>query len=236
MIPHPNRPLLFLDYDGTLSPIVDDPAQARPHPDVPALLASLAERHRVVIVSGRGIAKLTHFLPGVRVQAVGLHGAEEGALGEEPAPSAALQAVAEPLAALKASVPALEGVMVEDKGATFAVHYRNARDEAAAHEALRAWASDVPEGLHAVWGKKVLELRPRDLSKGTAVVRIAAENPALTPVYIGDDTTDEDAFQALDASSGEREPVTVKVGEGETAARYRVPGVDDVVTYLRGFL
>ena len=229
MIPHPARPLLFLDYDGTLAPIVDDPAEAWPHPDVPALLTALAERHPVVVVSGRAIAKLTHFLPGVRVQAVGLHGAEEGTLGETPEASPALAAVAGPLAELKARVPKMDGVIVEDKGPTFAVHYRAAPDPEAARSALEAWASGVPDGLHAVWGKKVLELRPRDLSKGTAVVRIAAEHPDHTPVYLGDDTTDEDAFRALEASG---DPVTIKVGEGETAARYRVPDVDAAVAYL----
>ena len=236
MIPHPDRPLLFLDYDGTLAPIVDDPAAAVPHPAIPALLSALAARHPVVVVSGRGLAMLARFLPGVPVRAVGLHGAEEGTLGDAPRPSPALARYAEPLAALRASVPEVEGVHVEDKGATFAVHYRRATDEAAARGALEAWASGVPEGLHAVWGKKVLELRPRDVSKGTAVARLAAEHPGRTPVYLGDDTTDEDAFRALEGASGARTPVTVKVGAGETAARYRLPGVDAVVDYLRGFL
>ena len=238
--PHPARPLLFLDYDGTLAPIVDDPAEAWPHPDVPGLLRALAERHPVVVVSGRDVAALSRFLPGVAVRAVGLHGAEEGTLGETPEASPALSALAGPLAELKAGVPRREGIRVEDKGAAFAVHYRGAEDEAAAQEALREWADHVPDGLHAVWGKKVVELRPTDISKGTAVARIAAEHPDRTPVYLGDDTTDEDAFRALDAAagvaSGARAPVTVKVGEGETAARYRVADVDAAVAYLRGYV
>ena len=61
--------------------------------------------------------------------------------------------------------------------------------------------------------------------------RIAAEHPDHTPVYLGDDVTDEDAFAALDAPA-----VTVKVGAGETRARYRLPDVDAVVAYLAGFL
>lgn len=235
MIPHPSRPLLFLDYDGTLAPIVDDPAEAWPHPDVPGLLASLAERHPVVVVSGRDVAALTRFLPGVRVRAVGLHGAETGTLGEAPEASPALQAVAGPLADLRSTVPDVQGIRVEDKGAAFAVHYRGAPDEAAARGALETWASGVPDGLHAVWGKKVVELRPTDISKGTAVARIGADHPGHTPVYLGDDTTDEDAFRALEQASGVRTPVTVKVGEGETAARYRVPDVDAAVAYLRGY-
>ena len=245
MPPHPAHPLLFLDYDGTLAPIVDDPAEAWPHPEVPGLLQDLAARYPIVVVSGRDMAALARFLPGVGVQAVGLHGAEEGTLGEAPAPSPALRALAGPLAALRASVPPGDGIRVEDKGAAFAVHYRGAADEAAAQEALGRWAAGVPSGLHAVWGKKVVELRPSSVSKGTAVARISAQHPGRTPVYLGDDTTDEDAFRALESGAGEGAPlapeasggpVTVKVGEGETAARYRVAGVEAAVTYLRGFL
>lgn len=237
MIPHPERPLLFLDYDGTLAPIVDDPAEAWPHPAVPDLLRQLAERHPVVVVSGRDVAALSRFLPDVSVRAAGLHGAEIGTLGETPEPAPELSRLRPELDRLRAAVPDADGIRVEDKGAAFAVHYRAAPDEAEALSALRAWASDVPDGLHAVWGKKVVELRPRDVSKGTAVARIAREHPDRTPVYLGDDTTDEDAFAALAALADEpdRQPVTVKVGEGETAARFRVPDVGAAVDYLRGF-
>ncbi len=123
---------------------------------------------------------------------------------------------------------------MEDKGGAFAVHYRMAPDPDAARRALEAWADGVPDGLEPIWGKFVLELRPAGVSKGTAVARIAAEHPDRTPVYLGDDVTDEDAFRALQAL---RQPsVTVKVGEGETVAGHRLPDVEAVVAYLRGFL
>ena len=77
MPPVPPRPLLFLDYDGTLAPIVDDPSAAVPHPAVPDLVAQLADVHPVVVVTGRDLAALSRLLGG-RVRAVGLHGAEEG--------------------------------------------------------------------------------------------------------------------------------------------------------------
>ncbi|MEM1057388.1 MAG: trehalose-phosphatase [Bacteroidota bacterium] len=239
MPPHPARPLLFLDYDGTLAPIVDDPAEAWPHPDVPGLLRQLAERHPVVVVSGRDLAALARFLPDVHVRAAGLHGAEVGVLGEVAQPSLALRTVQADLDRLRRSVPEMEGVRVEEKGAAFAVHYRAAPDDADAQQALRRWSADLPEALHAVWGKKVVELRPREVSKGTAVTAIAREHPEHTPVYLGDDTTDEDAFAALHSFRLGAEaggPVTIKVGEGGTAARFRVPDVDATVAYLRGFL
>ncbi|MEM6325832.1 MAG: trehalose-phosphatase [Bacteroidota bacterium] len=237
-IPHPARPLLFLDYDGTLAPIVDDPAEAWPHPDVPGLLRRLAEQHPVVVVSGRDLATLARFLPGVSVRAAGLHGAEVGLLGETSEPSPELRAVQPYLDRLRESVPEMDGVRVEEKGAAFAVHYRAAPDESAAQRALREWSVDLPEALHAVWGKKVVELRPREVSKGTAVTAIAREHPDRTPVYLGDDTTDEDAFAALHSlrlGTEAEAPVTVKVGEGETVARFRVPDVDAAVDYLRAF-
>ena len=232
MPPRPDRPLLFLDYDGTLAPIVDDPSAAVPHPAVPDLVAALAEAHPVVIVTGRDLASLARLL-GVRVRAVGLHGAEEG-WSDGTVEHRAAEAHGEALQALRADVPQRDGIAVEDKGAAFAVHYRAATDAGAARSALEAWAEAVPDGLTAIWGKKVVELRADGVSKGTAVARIAAEHPDRQPVYLGDDVTDEDAFVALQAL---RQPaVTVKVGEGETAAGHRLADPDAVVAYLRGFL
>ena len=135
--------------------------------------------------------------------------------------------------ALRAAVPDVAGVRVEDKGAAFAVHYRGAPDEGAARAALEAWAEAVPAGLVPIWGKAVVELRADGVSKGVAVAAIAAEHPGRTPVYLGDDVTDEDAFAALAALG--RDAVTVKVGDGDTAAGWRLADVEAVVAYLRQF-
>ncbi|MEM0963244.1 MAG: trehalose-phosphatase [Bacteroidota bacterium] len=231
-LPAPDRPLLFLDFDGTLAPIVDDPAAAVPHPAVPDLLALLDEAHEVVIVTGRDLATLGRLL-GARVRAVGLHGAEEG-WADGTVEARATDHHAEALRQLRATVPAGDGIVVEDKGTAFAVHYRHAPDPLAACEALDAWIAGVPDGLVPIWGKAVVELRAEGVSKGAAVARIAAEHPARTPVYLGDDVTDEDAFVALQSL---RQPsVTVKVGAGETAAGHRLADVEAVVAYLRRFV
>lgn len=230
--PHPARPLLFLDYDGTLAPLVEDPAAAYPHPAVPDLLGRLASRHPLWVVTGRDLAALVRLLP-VELRAVGLHGAEEGLLGGDVT-SPALEPHAEVLARLKEEVPRLPGVRIEEKSGAFAVHYRQAEDEVAALHALERWVAAAPEALEPIWGKKVVELRARGVSKGAAVARLVAEHPDRTPVYLGDDVTDEDAFLALHAARSEA--VTVKVGEGTSAARYRLPDVEAVVAYLDDYL
>ncbi len=232
MIPVPSRPLLFLDYDGTLAPLVGDPSAAVPHPAVPDLLARLGDLHPVVVITGRDLAALGRLL-GLRLPAVGLHGAEEG-WADGTVETRADDAHAGALARLRDAVPQARGVVVEDKGAAFAVHYRHAPDADAARAALETWAQAVPAGLVPIWGKSVVELRAEGVSKGTAVARLAAAHPDRTPVYLGDDVTDEDAFGALQAL---RTPsVTVKVGPGETVAGHRLPDVEAVVAYLRRFL
>lgn len=232
MIPVAEHPLFFLDYDGTLAPIVDDPDAAVPHPDVPDLLRTLDDRFPVWIVTGRDLRALSSFLD-QPLKAIGLHGAQEGVVGGEVQllmPDEAAQA----LRRLRSSVPSVEGLNIEEKDQAFAVHYREVDDEEEAHERLSAWLDAMPEMLDAIWGKKVVELRPDGLTKGSAVRRISDEHPDCTPVYLGDDTTDEDAFAAL--QDMDRDAITVRIGEEETRAEYRLAGPDEVVDYLRRYV
>jgi trehalose 6-phosphate phosphatase len=232
MPPVVDHPLFFLDYDGTLAPIVDDPDEAVPHPDVPELLRALDARYPVWIVTGRDLRALSRFLDRP-LNAIGLHGAQQGTIGgevERLMPDAAAQA----LRRLRASVPAVDGLRVEDKDQSFAVHYREVEREAEARERLRSWLETMPQMLDAIWGKKVVELRPEGLTKGTAVRRISEQHPDRVPVYLGDDTTDEDAFVALQEL--DREAVTVRVGEADTRADHRLAGPDEVVEYLRRYV
>ena len=231
MPPVADAPLFFLDYDGTLAPIVDDPDAAVPHPEVPALLEVLDDRSPLWIVTGRDIEALSRFLD-QPLNAIGLHGAQEGVVSGDVSHLMTEEAAAA-IAALRRSVPNVEGLNVEDKDRAFAVHYREA-NEAEAHERLRAWIDTMPDLLDAIWGKKVVELRPDGLTKGTAVRRIADRFPDRTPVYLGDDVTDEDAFEALHAL--DRPAITIKVGEGETCAQHRLVGPDDVVAYLKQYV
>lgn len=232
MPPVVENPLFFLDYDGTLAPIVDDPEAAVPHPAVPELLRKLDDRYPLWIVTGRDLQALSAFLD-QPLKAIGLHGAQRGTIGgsvERLMPDEA----AEALRRLRQSVPSVGGLRVEEKDQSFAVHYRDVEDEAEARERLEAWLAPMPNPLDAIWGKKVVELRPEGLTKGTAVRRIAAEHPDRTPVYLGDDVTDEDAFVALQNLG--RDVVTAKVGGGDTQAEYRLAGPGAVADYLERYL
>jgi trehalose 6-phosphate phosphatase len=226
-----DAPLFFLDYDGTLAPIVDDPDAAVPHPDVSGVLERLDARHPLWIVTGRNLRSLEALL-GLPLKGIGLHGAQQGVIGRglERLMS---DETARALDALRRSVPEREGMRVENKQDTFAVHYRQAPSADEARAALERWAEQVPEGLEVIWGKKVVELRPAGLSKGTAVERLAADHPDRTPLYLGDDVTDEDAFAALQEMN--RAAVTVKVGDGDTRADYRLAGPGAVAAYLRRY-
>ena len=232
MPPVVENPLFFLDYDGTLAPIVDDPEAAVPHPDAPELLRTLNARHPLWIVTGRDLQALSSFLDRP-YHAIGLHGAQEGIVGRETN-NLMSDAAAEALRRLRQSVPSIDGLRVEEKDQSFAVHYRGVADEDDTQARLRDWLADLPDVLDAIWGKKVVELRPDGLTKGTAVRRIANAHPDHVPVYLGDDVTDEDAFKALQAM--DRDAVTVKIGDDDTRAAARLDGPDAVMAYLRRYL
>ncbi|MGY1637029.1 trehalose-phosphatase [Geodermatophilus sp. SYSU D00742] len=221
------RPLLVAsDYDGVLAPLVGDPSAAVPSPGVAGALARLAERPRVVValVSGRGVADL-RTVSGLSgpYRWVGSHGAEfDGPLTGELA--ARRDALAARLAPLVAAVP---GALLEVKPASVAVHVRQVTDRIAATELLAAADRAADPSLTKKPGKEVLELAVTDADKGRALLRLRDELGAAAAVYLGDDLTDEDAFRALPADD-----VTVKVGEGETAARFRIPDTAAVVPLL----
>lgn len=235
----PARAGLFCDFDGTLVPIVADPDASR-LPDVAReLLADLATQLRVVaLVSGRPAAFLgaRAGVPGVRL--LGLYGLEEWRDGsttvrpEAEAWTGAVRRVAERLPAL---VGALEGVRVEDKGLSVAVHWRNAADR----ERAEAMIAPVVErlaresGLHREPGKLVEELRPPvDWDKGRAVRAVAAEAGLTRLAYVGDDRGDLQAFDAVGALGG----IRVAVDHGEETPPVLLAAADGSVRGPEGVL
>ena len=111
------------------------------------------------------------------------------------------------------------------------MHYRQSTDPDAARRELDEWAKEAPSSLIVIHGKYVVELRPRGVSKGTVVDELAERHPERTPVFIGDDATDEDAFAVLRDRG-----VCIKVGPGESQAAFRLESVEDVVKYLKEYV
>jgi trehalose 6-phosphate phosphatase len=222
------RPLLVAsDYDGVLAPLVGDPSAAVPETGVAEALGRLAAHDGVVValVSGRGVADLqtvSGFAGPYRW--IGSHGAEYGGpLSRELA--SRRDALAERLAPLVAAVP---GARLEVKPASVAVHVRQVIDRAAAAALIEQADAAADPSLTKKPGKEVLELAVTDADKGSALLRLRDDLGAAATLYLGDDRTDEDAFRAL--SPGD---LTVKVGDGETAARFRVADPAAVVVLLQ---
>lgn len=220
--------LVATDYDGVVAPIVADPAAAFPLPGTVAALESLAGLPGVTValVSGRDRATLARLSgAGAGLVTVGSHGAEwdEGLEGALTADLRELRStVLSGLAAIAARFP---GAAVEPKPLGGALHVRNVVDPSAgplALEEARRGPAALP-GVHATDGKAVLELTVLDASKGRALQILRERVGADAVLYLGDDVTDEKAFAVLT----EAEDVSVKVGDGATAARFRVDGPAD---------
>lgn len=219
------RPLLIaVDFDGTLAPIVDRPHQARADPRALDALERMARLPdvSVAIVSGRSrrdLEALLGELPDVVL--VGEHGNDMGYA--EPVPHQEVERLAHELTHLAEMLP---GSMVEAKASSVVFHYRNAiaTDLDEHLSKVLELAGDWPN-VNVVAGKKVIELSLGTRTKGDAVSDLATDSAGV--VYVGDDTTDETVFESLGA-----EDIGVKVGEGETAAAFRVEGVDDVADLL----
>lgn len=233
---------LFLDFDGTLTPIVDDPTSSKLPQRLREVLGDLAQRLGcVAVVSGRPATFLLDRLrvPGVRM--LGLYGLEEGRDGEiDVRPEAAEWQSAVDVARdrLRTAVEGMDGVVLEDKGLSVAVHWRNAPDRTAAGEAVSTLVEEVAAdtGLGREPGKLVEELRPPVAwDKGSAVRALTEELALSEPVYVGDDLGDLTAFAAVRELGGR----AVAVDHGaETPSRLLeaadvvLPGNDAVADWL----
>jgi len=222
------RPLLVAsDYDGVLARLRGEPSAAVPEPGVAEAIGRLAavDGVTVALVSGRGVADLqaTSGFTGP-FRWVGSHGEEfDGPLAGELADRR------DALAALLAPVVAeVDGARLEVKPASVAVHTRQVPDRAAAAALLERARSLVDSSLTLKPGKEVLEVAVTDADKGTALRRLVTELGAAAALYLGDDLTDEDGFRALGPDD-----VTIKIGDGDTAARYRVPDPAGALAVLR---
>lgn len=209
--------MLGLDFDGTLAPIVAQPGQARPDPDLLRLLRELVPRLlTVALISGRDTSRLARLMPVEGLRLIGNHGLEEWRDGR----ATAIPAVQPYLPALARARRAIErlperrlpGIELEVKLAIVSVHFRNAVDPIATGRALQAVLEPIVAacGLSLHAARMVWEIRPPvPVDKGAAVRRLREELQPEGIIYVGDDLPDAAAFQALAAML---EVVTLGVG------------------------
>jgi trehalose-phosphatase len=231
------RLLLGLDYDGTLTPIVDDPAQAFLPTRTKQIIEALARRIdvAVAIISGRAHADVHDLVGipdliyasnhGIEIRGPGMNYLKPGA----QASSQTLQVLALNLAK---QLRPIQGAFVENKGYTLSVHYRRvARDNRESVRQIVLHAVELISHRYQVTtGDNIFDIRPLlHWNKGTALCWILGQlGMDYLAVYLGDDTTDEDAFLALSDQA-----ITIKVGDREpTAARYRLAGPSTVCDFL----
>ncbi|OBC00958.1 trehalose-phosphatase [Mycobacterium sp. 852002-40037_SCH5390672] len=201
------RPAVFFDFDGTLSDIVDDPDSARPVAGVTEALKKLAARCPVAVLSGRDLADVTKRVGVPGIWYAGSHGFEltapDGTHHQNEAAAAAIPVLEQAAGQLRGRLDAIPGVVVEHKRFGVAVHYRNAERDRVGEALAVVRAAGRRDGLRVTTGREVIELRPDlDWDKGKTLRWVIdhlheAGSGSLTPVYLGDDITDEDAFDAV---------------------------------------
>ena len=226
---------LFLDVDGTLIELTDSPLETFADANLKALLSSVAERlgGAVALVSGRSIRYLDQLFAPLRLPAAGLHGVERrkasGAMHGASFTDTQLDAVR---AAANALVQAHPGTLLEDKGRTIAVHFRLAPQfESQVRHALEEAAKPLGSNYHIQEGSMVLEIKPKGFSKAAAIKAFLKEPPftGRTPVFVGDDLTDQEGLRAVEDQGG----ISVAVGT-RVNAQYRLADAAAVGEWLQG--
>lgn len=227
--------VLCTDFDGTLAPIEKDPDAPEIVPENRELLESLrdAADTRIAVVSGRALADVRERVGIEGIAYAGNHGLElrrEGSTAVHPIAAKHRGRIGRICSALESDLSAVEGATVEDKSVTATVHYRETPDGRVerVREIVRTVVSRFGDGrIRLTDGKEIIELRPAvRWHKGMAVSLLSADYEGWLPIYIGDDTTDESAFRAVE------DGLAIYVGEGDTAAHYRIPTQSGVATFL----
>jgi trehalose 6-phosphate phosphatase len=236
---------LVCDVDGTLSDIVDQPDAATVSPRHRDLLRQLGQRLPLVaFVSGRAVTDVRRMVDLPELVYVGNHGLEwwiDGQVQLSPEAAQYRPALKAAMAALEAHM--VSGMMIEDKGATLSIHYRQTADPAATADALRPILEQIAAAHHIALfqGRMIYELRPPiDVNKGTAFRELVTRHTLDAALYLGDDTTDVDALRM--AHELREAGTCYTLGLGVTAdetpaavlatADLLVSGVQDVASFL----
>ncbi len=221
---------VFLDFDGTLVEIAEHPGLVQFSPDTRAALTRLysALGGALAVITGREIGDVDRFLKPLHLPVAGVHGLKrrsaDGMVRSAPMND---QAILKLNDRLQGSMVDTEGLLFEQKSGAIALHYRRRPDlEQACVEAMDQATRDMV-GIHLIRGKMVIEAKACISDKGGAVEDFLSELPfaGRTPVFAGDDVTDEDAFAVVNERGG----ISIKVGPGATRAQY---GADDITEFL----
>ena len=231
----PPHTALFLDFDGTLVALADQPEQVVVPPQLLPLLVNLQTRlgGALALVSGRRLQDLDQFLAPLQLPAAAEHGAiRRTAQGDVySAPTPHLAAIEMAMHSLVSQHP---GLRLEPKQTSLALHYRHAPAQATlCHDTLVAALHGRPD-LTLLHGKCVLEVKPAHIGKGQAIAAFMQEPPfaGRVPVFAGDDVTDEAGFVAVHTLQGR----TIKVGAGPTCAQHRFDNPAALLDWLHTLL
>jgi trehalose 6-phosphate phosphatase len=226
---------LFLDVDGTLLEIAATPSSVCVPDELKHLLMRLTLRldGAVALVSGRDLDDLDELFMPLRMCAAGIHGCvlreASGCVVRPPINPGVLSLVRYEVAGFVRERP---GLILEDKGYGFAVHYRLAPEHCdGVRELLLRLCARLGHAFRLQSGKSVLELRPSGYTKGTSIAQFMTQRPfsGRTPIFIGDDATDEDGFRTVNELGG----ISIKVGDaGQTCAQHRLRDVNEVRQWL----
>ena len=243
------RPAVFLDYDGTLTPIVDRPEDALISGNMREAVRSLAERCPVCVVSGRDRRVVQELMGVDDLIVAGSHGFDIWSPAGGEIQREEGEGFGELLDGVKArlreEVGGIEGALIEPKKASVAAHYRlvDERERPRVKEVVERLLAEHPDGLKVTPGKMVYEIQPKiDWDKGKAVLYLLGalelDRDDVVPIYLGDDITDEHAFEALAGATPRGIGIFVghaddpEVGERTTHADYALYSVEEVERFL----
>jgi trehalose 6-phosphate phosphatase len=224
----------FLDIDGTLLDIAATPEAVHTAAADCRLIRSLhvAADGALALISGRSLASIDELFAPFKFPAAGQHGCERrDAKGRRYRRAFPVQPLRRAAARIREFADSHPGLVFEDKGCSVALHYRLAPEFAdAAHAVVEEAANEVGESVEVLGGKMVAELKPAGRDKGSAIEEFMREAPfqGRTPVFIGDDITDEHGFRIVNRLRGH----TVKVGAGDTDAQSRLADPQAVRAWL----
>jgi len=228
----PDAEALLLDFDGTLVEIAPRPDAITVPAGLPAMLDTLHARFSgaLALISGRAVDDIRRYLPDFPGTIVGSHGAERAGPGLPPQPLSEFHGLEELTAAVRAYAEDRPALLAELKTHSVVLHFRAAPELGPEVERFMSELADRHPDFALQQAKMAWELRPRTADKGSAVRALMQADPFMGrfPVYIGDDTTDEAAMDVAQGLGG----VGIKIGQGSSIARHRLPDPEALLCWL----